>query len=241
MTMCFFVYAGRTFTAEVSGSKTKHVQCVGCKTSYTYTVSGRAKGKGHAPYYIGEESAKQRAFSNARVNLERRLASRIEPVHCGRCGSYQPDMIQELRRRRYADDNAATDYNAFARLRVEMSRDKLYRVTTREPSIEGYEKFISVWPLDKDTPKLNRLLRKMKWRAGPGPRIVKVGAGLLLATCVALAVFLFVAVDTTAMFERTRKAFQAPPPKMTSEEVREETRRIHHPREEIYIQERRGR
>jgi hypothetical protein len=67
----FFFYAGRTFTAKSSGSKSRHVQCVGCKNTDAYTVGRRAEGSGHAPYYLGQESAKERAVSAARANLER--------------------------------------------------------------------------------------------------------------------------------------------------------------------------
>jgi hypothetical protein len=187
----FFYYAGRTFTVKVSGSRPMYVQCVGCKNIYAYTLSGWAEGSGHAPYYLGQESAKERAASSARANLERYLANRVEPIYCRRCGLYQPDMIQELRRR---TANTLTDYNKFASLRVTIPRDSLYRTITSAPSIEGFEKFLSVWPLDRDAQRLGELLRKMKWRAGPGPRITKAGLGL--GACVVLAALALYAVKS---------------------------------------------
>jgi hypothetical protein len=187
----FFFYAGRTFTAKVSGSKVRYVQCVGCKNHYAYTLSGWAEGSGHAPYYLGQESAKERAASAARATLEQYLANRVEPIYCGRCGLYQPDMIQELRQRAA---NTVTDCNKFASLRVTIPRDILYRAVTSAHSIEGFENFLSVWPLDRDAQKIRELLRKMKWRAGPGPHITKVGLGL--SACVALAVLALYAVKS---------------------------------------------
>jgi hypothetical protein len=70
------------------------------------------QGGGHSAFYLNNAGAEASAQVRARANLTRALDEAIEPVHCPRCGIYQPDMVRILRKqhgKRYEANKYASE------------------------------------------------------------------------------------------------------------------------------------
>lgn len=80
-----FFYIGKTFTAQATGERLREVDCDKCRTTFYYRLARAATGTGHAPYYIGQTSAQQRAARAAEKSLQRRLEREAEMVCCPKC------------------------------------------------------------------------------------------------------------------------------------------------------------
>src|ERR1051326_6538919 len=94
-----FVYVGKHFTATVTGTQRRRVQCEKCGSDYWYDLVRGATAIASAPYYIGQRRAAKRAQKGAAKKLAKRLARDIDPVFCPKCGWFQSAMVRELRRR----------------------------------------------------------------------------------------------------------------------------------------------
>ena len=90
-------YVGRTYTATMDGSVLKFETCEKCHTQYVYRAYRRAKGSGHAPYYIGTASAEARAQAGAEKALDNALEKAIDPVHCPGCRHVRSVAVRKER------------------------------------------------------------------------------------------------------------------------------------------------
>ena len=99
---------------------------------------------GHSPFHLSNTAAaaKAKAQERANANLKRALDEAIEPVHCPRCGIYQPDMVRVLQERfgkRY-------DPNKYASERIAVPMEDAWRAAYAVDTVESYTKFKEVWP-----------------------------------------------------------------------------------------------
>ncbi|MCB9893923.1 MAG: hypothetical protein H6839_05725 [Planctomycetes bacterium] len=90
-------YVGRTYTATLDGSVLKFETCEKCRTQFVYRAYRRAKGSGHAPYYIGTASAEARAQAGAEKALDRALEKAVDPVRCPGCKHIQAAAVSKER------------------------------------------------------------------------------------------------------------------------------------------------
>lgn len=90
--------------------------------------------------FPGLAAAKARERANA--SLSRELRDSIEPVDCPTCGIYQPDMVDELRRRY----GKTYDPNAYASERVRASALGAWRMALADDTIAAHKHFREVWP-----------------------------------------------------------------------------------------------
>jgi hypothetical protein len=95
---------------------------------------------------LDNSRAAKSAKSLARVNLLRALDEAIEPVHCPRCGIYQPAMVRALRERH----GKQFDPNKYAFARIAYPAADLWCTARAMNTKEAYITFMEVWPtLDK--------------------------------------------------------------------------------------------
>src|SRR4051812_45518977 len=94
------VYVGKRFSSAIRGSAIRDVVCEKCTCTYSYELVRYGAGSGSAPYYVGQDSAKQRAMSHAQRRLDRALRTGIDPVICPACTWLQASMVREMKRRR---------------------------------------------------------------------------------------------------------------------------------------------
>src|SRR5690242_15731697 len=96
-----FVYVSRTFTTTVVGRRWEKVTCEKCQAEFHYELVRIGVGSSSAPYYIGQDSARQRASGTAQRNLDKRLAREAELVPCPKCRWVNQDLIRRYRRSLY--------------------------------------------------------------------------------------------------------------------------------------------
>lgn len=149
-------YLGRTYTMTVSGSVSRRERCGYCSTPFEYNIRRNGMGNGHSPFLLNNSGAKQTAERRARKALEIAFAKAVEPVHCPRCGMYQPEMVGELERRfgvrfdpnEYADERVSTPFNV------------IWDKTNAANTVEAFEHFMRVWPVYAD--QANVRLRELR-------------------------------------------------------------------------------
>lgn len=94
-------YWDNKFQNESVGEKKVYIQCKQCQFVYFYLLTRIGYGSDIAPYWIGNESAKQNAQKKSRQNLGERLDEEAEPVPCPQCGWINIDLIEGYRKTRY--------------------------------------------------------------------------------------------------------------------------------------------
>lgn len=162
-------YLGRTYTMTVSGTVSRRERCGHCSTIFEYSIRRNGMGNGHSPFLLNNSGAKQTAERRARKALEIAFAKAVEPVHCPSCGMYQPQMVEELRRRfgvRFDPNDCATE-------RITVPFDLILDKTRQADTVEAYEHFERVWPVYSREAKLRlselrhpvrrRVLRILAW------------------------------------------------------------------------------
>jgi hypothetical protein len=88
----------RKYTATLTGTTLKRVQCESCHAEFVYQMERTAKGSGTSMLFLDNQGARGRAGQNAQLNLRGKLAKENDVVPCPACGSYQANMVLELRR-----------------------------------------------------------------------------------------------------------------------------------------------
>jgi hypothetical protein len=83
--------------AERFGNALKSPKCVACGTEYHYIMQVKATGYGASVAVIGVSHATGKAARDADRALQKQLNG-CEPVPCPKCGTYQPKMIEAIRR-----------------------------------------------------------------------------------------------------------------------------------------------
>lgn len=96
-----FIYVAKTFTATASGKQLVPITCAKCHTQYAYELARLGAGTGSAPYYIGQQSAQNRAQRAAEKALARRLEREAELVPCPKCNWIDEEQISRYRRMHY--------------------------------------------------------------------------------------------------------------------------------------------
>jgi hypothetical protein len=86
---------GNEYTAEARGSVLNTVRCVRCKHVYGYVMVRSEPGG--AVSYGNNAGAEARARWVAGQALRGALAKGCDPVPCPECGTYQPNMLPQLR------------------------------------------------------------------------------------------------------------------------------------------------
>jgi hypothetical protein len=136
------VYFWRSYTATVSGSRTRRERCVGCSCVFEYVITREVAGGGHSAFFLNNAGAAASAEMRARANLDRVLNEAIEPVHCPACGIFQPDMVRVLREqhgKRY-------EPNRYASERIAVPVASAWRAACAANTVEFYTRFMEVWP-----------------------------------------------------------------------------------------------
>jgi hypothetical protein len=93
---------GRFFTAELSGTKVKHISCQKCGDNYVYVLRRTGEGTGKSVLWLDNDGARGSADTSARQDLHAKLAKGVDPVACPACGWYQKTMVAAVRARRRA-------------------------------------------------------------------------------------------------------------------------------------------
>jgi hypothetical protein len=108
--MFFF---GRDYVTKAEGSVLKTVVCTYCGHEYVYEMKRKATGKGLSVYYLDNQGAQDRSQRDAQSRLDAFLRDSCDPVPCPQCGSYQPAMIQRMKRVRFKWIREAVPYWIF--------------------------------------------------------------------------------------------------------------------------------
>jgi hypothetical protein len=95
------IYVGKEITATVAGRRIETVRCEKCGTVFYYELTRVGLGKGSAPYFIGHNSASNRAAAAAKRDLSHRLDHEAELVPCPKCHWVNDDLVRRYRRRQY--------------------------------------------------------------------------------------------------------------------------------------------
>jgi hypothetical protein len=165
-------YFWRSHYASVSGSTTRRERCVNCSCIFEYDVKCHAQGGGHAPFLLGNGAASVTASQRAYANLSRALKETISPVHCPRCGIFQPNMVRALREQH----GVRHDPNRFASERLAVPAATAWQTACAANTVEAYNEFINVWPTLREyaerqirelkyPPHLQKRLENLSWLA----------------------------------------------------------------------------
>jgi hypothetical protein len=182
-----FFYAYRTYTASVSGSARRHVQCVGCSHEYEYTLQRSAYGGGHSAFFLANESASYKAKERARDNLVKALGEGVEAVFCPSCGIYQPEMVRLLKKQL----GPKCEPNKWASMRTTIPVQLAWREVQAADTVLMYSRFAEMWPThsglvaDRIWELKHPTLVKIK-------RVLNLGIWFLWGLVVATVVALFV-------------------------------------------------
>jgi hypothetical protein len=95
------VYAGKEITAAVQGRRLECVTCEHCQMRFYYELVRVGAGKGSAPFFLGQQSAADRAGKAAEKQLAHRLDQEAELVPCPKCDWINQDLIDRYRKRQY--------------------------------------------------------------------------------------------------------------------------------------------
>jgi hypothetical protein len=95
------VFFAKEITATRAGQRIEPVSCEKCGTGFYYELTRVSVGKGSAPYYLGEQSASDRAAAAAGRDLAKRLDREAELVPCPKCHWVNQDLVDRYRRRQY--------------------------------------------------------------------------------------------------------------------------------------------
>jgi hypothetical protein len=122
-------YFGISHSVTISDETTRQERCKACGTLFEYTFSRAISGTGHNPFglYV---SAKRKTEEYLRAQLRRELATAVVPVHCPRCGVYQPPMVALLKVG-LGITTSQTDMHANGQPRTETTHGKLHARRTQ--------------------------------------------------------------------------------------------------------------
>jgi hypothetical protein len=140
--MSGFFYFYRTHTSLISGSAKRRERCANCSTVYEYKIERTAKGGGHSPFGLGNDTARLAAKMRAENNLARALEEDIEPVSCPRCGEFQPKMVALLKARH----GKLYEPNQYAADRIATPAREAWQIACATNTKGSYKKFKEVWP-----------------------------------------------------------------------------------------------
>jgi hypothetical protein len=98
-----FVYVARSYTTTVVGRRWEQVACEKCQTTFHYELVRVGVGSGSAPYFIGQDSARDRSAGAAHKDVNKKLEREAELVPCPKCHRVNQSLIRRYRRgiRRY--------------------------------------------------------------------------------------------------------------------------------------------
>lgn len=88
---------GNSHTATLRGSILKAVICCRCQHGYSYEMERESSGRGFSFLFLNETGAKARAKSYAEAAVWRALETECDPVPCPQCGTYQPNMVPQVK------------------------------------------------------------------------------------------------------------------------------------------------
>jgi hypothetical protein len=86
------------YSANVSGATYKFVECEECKQKYVYRMVRTGAGQGNSLYFLDNAGAQRRAQGQAKAELEHKLKKECDAVPCPKCGLYQEDMVEKMRK-----------------------------------------------------------------------------------------------------------------------------------------------
>jgi hypothetical protein len=93
------------YTTAVRVFRTHAVRCVHCGERYLYDIHAQGRGtastSGGFIRNLSRAEAEETAWEKAHADAEEQLADSADAVPCPTCGSYQPDMVTLLRKRRH--------------------------------------------------------------------------------------------------------------------------------------------
>jgi len=121
----------------------KQERCGFCNTAFEYNLRRNGMGNGHSPFLLNNGGAQRTADRRANIALQRAFDIAVEPVHCPRCGMYQPDMVKELRRR----FGVKFDPNERADERLAIPFNHAATKAAQANTVEAYEDLMRVWPV----------------------------------------------------------------------------------------------
>jgi hypothetical protein len=88
---------GQSYTAHTVASARREVKCEHCSCVFFYQMIREGTGSGFSFLFLDNQGADERASSEARANVEKKLARGIDPVLCPKCQLFQQDMIPILK------------------------------------------------------------------------------------------------------------------------------------------------
>src|SRR5687768_10630050 len=94
-------YFDKKFDAERVGARLERVECSKCGCEYFYELRRVGKGRGFAPYRLGQASAARLAHEKSAHDLAERLTFEADLVPCPRCNWINDELVEGYRRGRY--------------------------------------------------------------------------------------------------------------------------------------------
>lgn len=88
---------GTKHVAAVQGAVWKFVSCAHCQQRYAYLLELEATGEDHDPLFMDGAGSAERARAKAEQNLVQKSRNVVLPIPCPNCGSYQDDMLRQLK------------------------------------------------------------------------------------------------------------------------------------------------
>ena len=90
---------GTAHDARVTASALREVVCPRCRNPFFFHLRRTGKGHSQTAFFIGMKEADREAAFKARGDLEKKLATEVEPVSCPSCRFFQPQMVAAARSR----------------------------------------------------------------------------------------------------------------------------------------------
>jgi hypothetical protein len=91
------IHIGTEVTVTAHGSVLMTVRCKGCQHIYRYEMFRSEPGGSFSLFSLDNEGAAERGAVIANAALRRSLENGYDLVPCPECGTYQPNMLPELR------------------------------------------------------------------------------------------------------------------------------------------------
>ena len=91
------IHVGTEYTVNARGSIFITVRCNRCLHVYSYEMVRSEPGGGFSILSLDNAAAQAKAQAIAELSLQRALEKGRDPVPCPACGTYQPDMVAQVK------------------------------------------------------------------------------------------------------------------------------------------------
>jgi hypothetical protein len=90
---------GTVHDARATAATVREIICQRCRNPFFFLLERTGKGRAQTAFFFGMKEADRKASLKARGDLEKKLATEVDPVSCPYCRYYPPQMVAAARRR----------------------------------------------------------------------------------------------------------------------------------------------